>query len=199
MAPTRHFRVERAFSMRQRYNIVMTDSRARQVWAPAEVLTPHGCTEAREVGGTLASVLDDLRRADCPVEVTRFLHERTEVALATALAFRRAYEQTADAIKTEHGHGSPPLARMEPIDRELSAYDSDPDSWADKTIERITEAGPAPKRGESAALIIGHDPGMSCLLTTLLDRNAPRVGRYRDVPGLTRAELLGLSLDPPVK
>jgi phosphohistidine phosphatase SixA len=224
MAPTRHFHVERAFPVRQRYNIVMTDSsdsvcpewlfimrhaqaarphektadphsRARQVGAPAEVLTPHGCTEAREVGGTLASVLDDLRRADCPVEVTRFMHERTEVALATALAFRRAYEQTADAIKTEHGRGSPPLARMEPIDRELSAYESDPDSWADKTIERITKAGPAPKRGESAALIIGHDPGMSCLLTTLLDRNAPRVGRYRDVPGLTRAELLGLRWD----
>jgi len=156
------------------------------------VLTCQGRTEAREVGATLASVLDDLCRAGYPVEVTRFLHERTEVALVTALAFQSAYEQTAEAIKTEYGHGPPPLAHMTAIRRNLPAYVSKRDPWVEGTIKRLTMAGPAPDRGEGAALIIGHDPGMSCLLTTLLARNVPRARRYRDVPGLARAELLGL-------
>jgi len=167
----------------------------RQPQAPAEVLTHQGRTEAREVGATLASVLDDLCRAGYPIEVTRFLHERTEAALATALAFRSAYEQTSDAIKTEYGHGPPPLAHITAIARNLSAYVSDPDPWAEDTITLLTEAGPAPDRGKAGALIIGHDPGMSSLLTTLLVRNVPRARRYRDVPGLSRAELLGLKWD----
>ncbi|HLK73181.1 MAG TPA: hypothetical protein VKU77_05990 [Streptosporangiaceae bacterium] len=168
---------------------------AQRIWPPVEILTPQGRTEAREVGGTLASVLDDLRRADCPVKVTRFHCQDTEAASATALAFRRAYEQTADAIRTEYGHGPPPLARMEAIDRDPSAYERDPRKWAKNTIELLTKSGPAPDRAESAALIIGHDPGMSCLLTTLLNENAPKAGRYRDVPSLTRAELLALRQD----
>jgi hypothetical protein len=140
----------------------------------------------------LASVLDDLCRAGYPVEITRFLHEDTEAALATAEAFRSAYEQTADAIKTEYGHGPPPLAHMTAIGRNLSAYDSHPDQWTNKTVTRLTKAGPAPHRGKGAALIIGHDPGMSGLLTRLLHHNVPKARRYHDVPGLTRAELLGL-------
>jgi phosphohistidine phosphatase SixA len=159
------------------------------------VLTCQGRAEAREVGAMLASVLDDLCRAGYPVEVTGFLHERTEVALVTALAFQSAYEQTADAIRTEYGHGPPPLAHMAAIGRNLPAYVSDPDPWAKDTITLFTKAGHAPDRGEGAVLIIGHDPGMSCLLATLLACNVPRARRYRDVPGLARAELIGLKRD----
>jgi hypothetical protein len=101
----------------------------RRPQAPAEVLTPRGNTEAREVGGTLASVLDDLRRAGYDLAVARFYHERTEAAAATAQALQSAYQQTADAIKTEYGCGPPPLAGREAIGRELSAYDSDPAKW----------------------------------------------------------------------
>lgn len=173
--------------------------RARRIWrrpqGPAEILTLRGRTEAREVGGTLAGVLDDLRRAGYPVEITCFWHERTDVAYATARAFRSAYEQTADAIKTEYGQGPPPLAGMQGIGPYLSAYASDPDRWADDRIKRLTQDGPPPTQGEGAALIIGHDPGMSCLLTTLLKLNAPGTRRYRDVPALTRAELVGLRRD----
>jgi hypothetical protein len=115
--------------------------------APAEVLTPRGSTEAREVGGTLASVLDDLRRAGYHLAVTRFYHEVTEAACATAQAFRSAYEQTADAFKTEYGCGPPPLPGLEAIGRELSAYDSDPAKWADARIERLTKASPEPDPG----------------------------------------------------
>jgi hypothetical protein len=85
---------------------------------------------------------------------------------------------------------------MQAIDRgPLSAYESKPDRWAGEMITRLTEPGPAPAQGKGAALIIGHDPGMSCLLTTLLKLNVPRARRYRDVPALTRAELLGLRWD----
>jgi len=62
-------------------------------------------------------------------------------------------------------------------------------------IELLTQVGPAPAQGKGAALIIGHDPGMGCLLTTLLRLNAPRIRRYRDVPALTRAELIALRWD----
>jgi phosphohistidine phosphatase SixA len=165
--------------------------RHRRSAAPAEALTPRGHTEAQEIGGAFAAVLDDLRRASCPVEVTRFWHERTEAAEATALAFRSAYQQTADAIEAEYGCGPLPLARAEAIGRNMSAYISDPDLWAEATIKRLTSNDSKPTQGKGA-LIIGHDPGMSCLLTTLLRRNAPRVGRYRDVPALARAELLCL-------
>jgi hypothetical protein len=62
----------------------------------------------------------------------------------------------------------------------------------------LTKAHPVPDPGRGATLIIGHDPGMSSLLTTLLYpkrllyREGRRAGRNRDVPGLTRAELIGL-------
>lgn len=173
--------------------------RVWQIWhrrsaAPAEVLTPRGRAEAREVGETFASVLDDLREANSPVEVTRFLHEHTEAAEATALAFQSAYQQTASAMETEYGYGPPPLARMEAIGRNVSAYINDPRPWAKATIERLTSNDSRPAQ-EKGALIIGHDPGMSYLLSTLLHRNAPRVGRYRDVPGLARAELICLRSD----
>ena len=168
--------------------------RHRRSVAPAEVLTPRGRAEAREVGGAFASVLDDLREARCPIEVTRFLHEHTEAAEATALAFQSAYQQTADAIETEYGYGPPPLARMEAIGRNVSAYISDPSLWAKATMEWLTSNDSRPAQ-EKGALIVGHDPGMSYLLGTLLHRNAPRVGRYRDVPGLARAELLCLRSD----
>ncbi len=165
--------------------------RHRRSAAPAEALTPHGQTEAREIGEAFASVLDDLRRARCSVEVTRFLHEHTEVAEATALAFQSAYQQTADAIEAEYACGPLPLAHMEAIDRNMSAYINDPGLWAETTIKRLTSNDSRPTQGKGA-LIIGHDPGMSYLLTTLLHRNAPKVGRDRDVPGLARAELLCL-------
>jgi hypothetical protein len=166
--------------------------------APAEVLTPRGRTEARDVGGTFASVLDDLRRADCPVQVTRFLCESTEAAIATAMAFRSAYEQTAYEIQSQYGVGPPPLATLDIGCRELSAQDRNPGRWATKTICELTKAHPAPDPGRGATLIIGHDPSMSCLLTTLLYpkrllyREGRRTGRNRDVPCLTRAELIGL-------
>jgi len=162
--------------------------------APAEVLTPRGCTEARDVGGTFANVLDDLRRADCPVQVTRFLAECTEAAIATAMTFRSAYEQTAYEIQSKYGVGPPPLATLDIGCRELSAQDRNPGRWATKTICELTRAHPVPGPGRGATLIIGHDPGMSCLLTTLLypKRLLYRAGRNRDVPGLTRAELIGL-------
>lgn len=120
----------------------------RQPQASAEVLTTQGRTEAREVGATLATVLDDLCQAGYPVKVTRFVHEHTEAALATALAFQSAYEQTANAIKTEYGHGPPPLAHMTAIARNLSAYVSDPEPWVEDTIMLLTKAGPAPERGK---------------------------------------------------
>ena len=205
---------------RQRYNLVMADSSdcfapewlfimrhaqaarpheitarygtALHAVAPAEVLTSHGRTEARDVGGTFASVLDDLRRADSPVQVTRFLCEDTEAAVATAQAFRSAYAQTAHKIKTKYGGGPPPLATMDIGRRELSAQTRNPNPWIDKTICELNKAHPAPDQVKAATLIIGHDPGMSCLLTELLYRNARRFGRNRDIPGLARAELLGL-------
>jgi phosphohistidine phosphatase SixA len=163
--------------------------RHRRSAAPAEALTPHGQTEAREIGEAFAGVLDDLRRACCSVEVTRFLHEHTEVAEATALAFQSAYQQTADAIEAEYGCGPLPLAHMEAIDRNMSAYINDPGLWAETTIKRLTSNDSRPTQGKGT-LIIGHDPGMSYLLTTLLHRDASKVGRDRDVPGLARAELL---------
>jgi phosphohistidine phosphatase SixA len=165
--------------------------RRRRSAAPAEVLTPRGQTEAREIGEAFASVLDDLRRASCSVDVTCFWHEHTEAAEATALAFRSAYQQTADAIEAEYGCGPLPLARMEVIGRNMSAYISNPGLWAEDMIKRLTSNDSRPAQGKGA-LIIGHDPGMSCLLTTLLHHNAPKVGRYRDVPALARAELLCL-------
>jgi phosphohistidine phosphatase SixA len=193
------FIMRHAQAARPHERIAGPQPRARRLWhrpqRPAEVLTPSGRSEAREVGGTLAGVLDDLRRAGYPVEITHFWHEHTDAAYATALAFRSAYEQTADAIKTEYGQGPHPLAGMQDIGRDPSAYASDPSRWANARIELLTQVGPAPAQGKGAALIIGHDPGMGYLLTTLLRLNAPRIRRYRDVPALTRAELIALRWD----
>src|SRR5215471_7330615 len=137
--------------------------------APDEVLTPRGCTEAREVGGALASVLDDLRQAHRPVQVTHFWYEHTRAAQATARAFWGAYVQKAYAIKSDYGIGPPSLASMKDIGcRELSAQVRNPDSWIDNTLKLLIPSAPREAKREGAALIIGHDPGMSCLLTRLL-------------------------------
>jgi hypothetical protein len=121
------------------------------------------------------------------------LCEDTEAAIATARAFRSAYEQTAYEVKTKYGVSPPPLAPIEDMGcRELSAQTRNPDRWIKKTIDELTKAHPAPAQGQGATLVIGHDPGMSCLLTTLLYPNGRKTGRNRDVPGLARAELLGL-------
>jgi phosphohistidine phosphatase SixA len=163
---------------------------------PDEVLTPHGRAEAREVGRALASVLDDMRRAHRPVQVTHFWHEHTKAAQATAKAFRGAYEQKAYAIKSDYGAGPPSLAPMrDRCCRELSAQVRNPDSWIDDTVKLLAANAPRDAERKDAALIIGHDPGMSLLLTRLLYPKGPKAGRNRDVPGLARAELLGLRWD----
>src|SRR5271170_923911 len=137
------FIMRHAQAARPHERIAGPQPRARRLWhrpqRPAEVLTPPGRSEAREAGGTLAGVLDDLRRAGYPVEITHFWHEHTDAAYATALEFRSAYEQTADAIKTEYGQGPPPLAGMQDIGRDPSAYASDPSRLAN--AHRATHPG----------------------------------------------------------
>jgi hypothetical protein len=120
------------------------------------------------------------------------LDEDTKAATATAQAFRSAYERAAAAIKREYGDGPPPLAPLEPIGREVSGQRQDVMPWLDKTVGRLTGAIPVPGEQTGAALIIGHDPGMSWLLAQLLHPSGNRFRRGRDVPALARAELMGM-------
>src|SRR4051794_31906571 len=96
---------------------IMRHAKAVRPWVetvPGCDLTSDGRAEARDIGGTLANVIEDLRRSGQPVQVTCFVHETTKAAAATARGIQTAYEQRAVAIAAEYGDRPPPLARMEP-------------------------------------------------------------------------------------
>lgn len=159
---------------------------------PESVLDRIGRAEARDVGGTLASVLDDLRRANEPVQVSRFVHENTKQARATAQALTEAFEQTAAALEQTHGERPPPLPSMVPIGREVPSQALDATFWLQDTVEILTAAAVKPPNVRGAALIVGHEPGMSWLVTHLLGIGRSALQRRPDVPALARAELLAL-------
>ncbi|BCJ48261.1 hypothetical protein GCM10010168_26210 [Actinoplanes ianthinogenes] len=162
------------------------DAPSGSVVPPSGILTPDGVAEARDIGGALAIALDDLDRAGQALTVTRFLHEETNAATATAREVRDGFERTASALRARYGDGPPSLPALKAVGREVSCQERYPQAWLKKMTTTLTGQGPA-----CAALIVGHDPGMSWLLTDLLARR----GRLPDVPGLGRAELVALRGD----
>jgi phosphohistidine phosphatase SixA len=156
------------------------------------LLHPDGRDEAAEVGYALASVVEDYGRADKPLEVRRVLHEKSPACLATALALVEGYNKARQELR-HLGRDVPPLPEMEVFDTSSSPYADPKDrkTWLETTRTTFVEPGQN-SVPSSAVLLIGHEPGMSWLVDSLL--RGKRRRHFFFVPSLGRAELLALNL-----
>jgi hypothetical protein len=137
--------------------------------------------------------LDDLRRAGQPIQIIRFTYEETKPARATAQAVAESYEVAAMALMEEaQGERPPPLPNLVPTGREVPSQVLDAGCWLDDTVRMLTAATVNPPNAAAAALIVGHEPGMSWLVACLLGIGKGRLRRRPDVPALARGELLAL-------
>ena len=157
---------------------------------PAAVLDATGLNETDQVGDALAETLDDLARTGTRVHVARVVHEDSAAAAATAEALATAYKKTAGALAADYDERPDPLGARERWFRGLSgqATAAEVKVWLTEMEGRLTE----PVRTEleqAAVLLVGHEPGMSRLVSHLQGR---RLFRRPDVPALARAELLAL-------
>lgn len=121
--------------------------------------------------------------------------EQTNAATATAAAVQAGYERTAVALGAKYGERPQSLPAMQPIGREVSCQVADPSEWLTDTKGKLRASHSEPTTAQCAALIVGHDPGMSWLLWHLLRTGRGRIRRLPDVPSLDRAELVALRKD----
>lgn len=156
-------------------------------------LHADGIAAATEVGGALAEVLDDLRKAGTPVGLVRVLHEKSPACRATVLTLSDAYHGTCRALESSQGSSPPKLPPPEPLEAPVSPYEGTPQGWVEKTKGKLTELV-VPDKHEGAVLIVGHDPGMNWLLQSLMQGSRPWRRRWLAsvIPGLDRAELIAL-------
>lgn len=152
-------------------------------------LHPEGESEARDVGGTLARVLEELSRVGDgkqALTVARFLYEPTKAAKATARAVAKAHDSMAANLQQEHGRRRPALPASTPLcRREVPGLERDAGVWLQRTRNDLLAKADNPSKDTiPVVLLIGHEPGMSWLIQDLLSD--------RHFPTLARSELLAL-------
>jgi phosphohistidine phosphatase SixA len=157
-------------------------------------LHAEGIDSATEVGGALAEVLDDLRKAGTPVDLVRVLHEKSPACSAIVLTLSDAYHRTRRALQNAQGNPPPALPPSELLEGPVSPYKNTPKTWVKEIKGKLAEHVVVTDGHEGAVLIVGHDPGMNWLLQSLMEGS--RLWRRRwltsMVPGLDRAELIAL-------
>lgn len=189
--------------------MLMRHARAESGKVGLSRLHPEGKQEVSEVGEALAFLLSDYSQAGKPFEIRRVLVEDSPACFATAQALVEAYNTTRRQLGCR-GTDMPRLPRLEVLGLSVSAYvpvgspkrrkaartahaGIEPISrkqWLESTKDEMHVTNDHEITPGSAVLLIGHDPGMSWLLDSLLKGTRRRHSFM--VPGLARSELIAL-------